>query len=186
MEYDLPPDATEEVIKKELKKQGYNAVKSKGYLMYRNVRLENLGYNTPLDVLFKIERKSRKEGDQTVVTLISAKPGEISSERIKGTKAVADITPATESEYFLNSFLDGIREAAHNLAVTNQSNEVAKVEKKLESLQKEQIKLEKKLNDIRNDLDTNRKEQENLTEAINKQKTILEETKNHTPRTPTL
>lgn len=63
IEYDLPPAATEDVIKNEMKKQGYNAVKSKGYLMYRNVRLENLNNNAPQDVLFKIDRKSSSYSD---------------------------------------------------------------------------------------------------------------------------
>ncbi len=177
MEYDLPPDATEEVIKSEMKKQGYNAVKSKGYIMYRNVRLENLNNNTPQDVLFKIDRKSRKENDQTLVTLISAKPGEIPSGKVKGAKTVADITISTGSEYFLNSFQDAIRESGHNLAVSNQTNEVAKAEKKLEHLQKEQLKIEKKLKDIQDDLESNRKDQESQVEEINKQKRILEEKK---------
>ena len=177
MEYDLPPNATEEVIKSELKKQGYNAVKSKGYLMYRNVRLENLSSNSPQDVLFKIDRKSRKESDKTLVTMISAKPGEIPSGKVKGAKMVADISTPTGSEYFLNSFQDGMREAAHNLAVSTQENEVAKAEKKLEQLQKDQVKLEKKLKDIQEDLEANKKDQENQTEEIEKQKKILEEKK---------
>lgn len=177
MEYDLPPNATEEVIKNELNKQGYNPVKSKGYLMYRNVRLENFNNNSPQDILFKIERKSRKESDKTLVTLISAKPGEIPSGKVKGAKIVADITTSTGSERFLNSFQDGMQEAAHNLAVSTQENEVAKAEKKLEQLQKEQAKLEKKLKDIQEDLEANKKEQEQQTEEIEKQKKILEEKK---------
>lgn len=181
MEYDLPPSATEEVIKNELKKQGYNAVKSKGYLMYRNVRLEDLNNNAPSDVFFKIDRKSRKESDKTLVTLISAKPGEIPSGKVKGAKTVADITSSRGSDYFLNSFQDGMRDAAHDLAVSTQVNEVAKAEKKLEQLQKDQLKLEKKLKEIQDDLESNRKDQERQVEEIDKQKTILEEKKDLTP-----
>ncbi|HSV11026.1 MAG TPA: hypothetical protein VLI68_09670 [Hanamia sp.] len=39
VEYNLPPDETENVIKNKLKSEGYNAEKSKGFLVYRNVRL---------------------------------------------------------------------------------------------------------------------------------------------------
>lgn len=177
MEYDLPPSATEEVIKNELKKQGYNAVKSKGYLLYKNVRLENLNGNSPQDVLFKIDRKSRKENDKSLVTLISAKPGEIPSGKVKGAKIVAYITTPAGGEIFLNSFRDGISESAHNLAVTKQTNEVAKAEKKLEQLQKEQVKLEKKLEDIQADLETNKKDQELQSQEVEKQRAILEEKK---------
>lgn len=177
MEYDLNPGATEDVIKSEMKKQGYNASKSKGYLVYRNVRLANLNNNSPQDVFFKIDRKSRKEGDKTLVTLISAKPGEIPEGKVKGAKTVADITTSTDSELFLNSFEGGIQESAHNLAVKNQTDEVAKAEKKMEQLQKDQVKLEKKIKDLQDDLQSNLKDQEKQTEEIAKQKTILEQTK---------
>ncbi len=177
MEYNLPPGATEDVIKNEMKKQGYNSSKSKGYLVYRNVRLEKLNNNEPKDVFFKIDRKSRKEDDKTLVTLIAAKPGEIPEGKVKGAKTVADISSSTGSELFLNSFQDGVKESSHNLAVKTQTDEVAKSEKKLEQLQKDQVKLEKKLKDIQDDLQANLKDQEKQTDEISKQKEILEQTK---------
>ena len=180
MEYNLPPDATENVIKNQLKKQGYNPSKSKGFLVYRNVRLEALNDNSPQDVLFKIERKSRKESDKSLVTLISAKPGEIPEGKVKGAKIVADITTSAGSERFLNSFQEGVQESAHNLAVDNQVSEVAKAEKKMESLQKEQVKLEKKIKDLQDDLASNKKDQEKQAELIAQQKNILEKIKSET------
>ena len=177
MEYNLPPGATEDVITSEMKKQGYNASKSKGYLVYRNVRLANLNNNAPQDVFFKIDRKSRKEDDKTLVTLISAKPGEIPEGKVKGAKTVADISTSTDSELFLTSFQGGIQESSHNLAVKNQTDEVAKAEKKMEQLQKDQVKLEKKIKDLQDDLQSNLKDQEKQTEEITKQKTILEQKK---------
>ena len=177
MEYNLPPGATEDVITSEMKKQGYNASKSKGYLVYRNVRLANLNNNAPQDVFFKIDRKSRKEDDKTLVTLISAKPGEIPEGKVKGAKTVADISTSTDSELFLTTFQGGIQESSHNLAVKNQTDEVAKAEKKMEQLQKDQVKLEKKIKDLQDDLQSNLKDQEKQTEEITKQKTILEQKK---------
>lgn len=160
-----------------MKKQGYNASKSNGYLVYRNVRLEKLNNYAPQDILFKIDRKSRKEGDKTLVTLIAAKPGEIPDGKVKGAKTAADISASSGSELFLNSFQSRIQESSHNLAVKNQTDEVAKAEKKLEQLQKDQVKLEKKLKDIQDDLESNKKDQENQNEEISKQKMILEQTK---------
>ena len=177
MEYALNSGATEDVIKSEMKKQGYNASKSKGYLVYRNVRLAKLNNNAPQDVFFKIERKSRKENDKTLVTLISARPGEIPDGKVKGAKIVADISTSTDSELFLTSFMGGVQESSHNLAVKNQNDEVAKAEKKLEQLQKDQVKLEKKIKDLQDDLQSNLKDQEKQTEEIAKQKTILEQAK---------
>lgn len=177
MEYNLPPGATEDVITSEMNKQGYNASKSKGYLVYRNVRLEKLNNNSPQDVLFKIERKSRKEDDKTLVTLISAKPGEIPEGKVNGAKTVADISTSTDSELFLASFQGGVQESSHHLAVKNQTDEVTKAEKKMEQLQKDQVKLEKKIKDLQDDLQSNLKDQEKQTEEITKQKSILEQKK---------
>lgn len=52
------------MIKEKLRAQGYNASKSKEYLVYRNVKLNDLDNENAQDILFSIERKSRKEKDK--------------------------------------------------------------------------------------------------------------------------
>ena len=180
-EYNLPPDETENVIKDKLKSEGYNAGKSKGFLIFRNARLKDLSPDEAQDVLFKVERKSRKEKDKSLVTMIAAKAGEIPEDKVKGAKIVADITPSKNSVSFLNSFQSGINLQAYNLAVIAQTDEVAKAEKKLESLQKEQAKIEKKIKDFQDDLNVNKKEQEKQTQEIANQRRILQQKKDTKP-----
>lgn len=175
IEYNLPSDEAEDVIKNKLKSEGYNASKSKGFLVYRNVRFKDLNTGEPQDVFFKIDRKSRKEKDKSLVTMIAAKAGEIPEDKVKGAKIVADITTPENSVDFLNSFQGSVDLQAYNLAVAAQTDEVAKAEKKLKSLQDAQVKLEKKIKDYQDDLEVNKKDQEKQTDEIAKQKALLDE-----------
>jgi hypothetical protein len=175
MEYNLPPDETTDVIVNKLKSEGYNAAKSKGYLVYRNARLKDLNSDEPQDVLFKVERKSRKEKDKSIVTMITAKAGVIPEDKVKGAKTVAAIEPSANSVTFLNSFQSNINQSAYNLAVSNQQDVVDKAEKKLKNLKDDQSKLEKKIKDLQEDLAKNKKDQQNQADEIAKQKTILEQ-----------
>lgn len=177
MEYNLPPEETKEVIVNKLKSEGYNADKSKGYLVYRNTRLKDLDPNEPQDVFFKIDRKSRKEKDKSIVTMITAKSGNISEEKVKGTKTVAVIEPSVNSIAFMNSFRSNINLSAYNLAVSNQQDVVDKAEKKLKNLQDDQSKLEKKIKNLQDDLAKNKTDQQKQTEEIAKQKSVLEQKK---------
>ncbi len=180
-EYNLPPDETENVIKEKLKAQGYNASKSKGYLVYRNVKINDLDGENAQDILFKVERKSRKEKDKSIMTMITAKAGLIPEDKIKGAKMVADIEPSPNSVSFINSFQSGIDQQAYQLAVSAQEDEVAKAEKKLKSLQDDQIKLEKKIKDYQSDLEANKKDQGKQVDEIASQKSLLEKKKSERP-----
>ena len=175
MEYNLPPDETQDVIVNKLKSEGYNADKSKGYLVYRNTRLKDLDPDEPQDVLFKIDRKSRKDKDKSIVTMITAKSGVIPEDKVKGAKTVAAIEPSANSVAFLNSFQSNINLSAYNLAVSNQQDVVDKAEKKLKNLQDDQSKLEKKIKNLQDDLSKNKTDQQNQTDEIAKQKSVLEQ-----------
>ncbi len=175
MEYNLPPDNTEDIIKNKLKSEGYTANNSKGFLVYRNAKLQNLDPLEAQDVLIKVERKSRKEKDQSLVTIITAKPGEIPEDKVKGAKMVADVTMSPNTISFLNSFQGDFNMEAYNLAVAAQTEEVAKAEKKLDDLRKEQSKIEKKIKDYQDDLSVNKKDQEKQVDEIAKQKKLLQD-----------
>jgi len=185
-EYNLPPDETENVIKNKLRAEGYNPDKSKGYLVYRNVKLKDLNPDEAQDVFFKIERKSRREKDKTLVTMITAKAGLIPVDKVKGAKMDADIEPSENSTSFINSFQSGIDLQTYNLAVSAQEDEVAKAEKKLKSLQDAQGKIEKKISDYQSDLEANKKSQDAQTDEIAKQKALLDQKKAAVPAQPAL
>lgn len=179
--FNLPPEQTEKVVKDKMKSQGYNAEKSKGFLIYRNVKLNDLDMDQNQDVLFKIERKSRKEKDQSEVTMIAAKTGEIPSEKVKGAKIVAEVTTPVNSITFLNNFQPEINMAAYNLELGKLTDDVAKAEKAQENLKKDQEKLEKKIKDLEDDLEVNKKDQQKQSEEIARQRKILADKKSAAP-----
>ena len=181
IEYNLPPDETENVIKNKLQSQGYKADNSKGYLVYRNVRLQALDSTEAQDVFFKIDRKSRKEKDKSLVTMISAKAGVIPEDKVKGAKMVADIQPSPNAIAFMNSFQSGINLQSYNLAVSNQETVVGTAEKKLKSLQDDSAKIVKKINEYESDLEANKKDQQKQVDEIAKQKALLDQARANRP-----
>ena len=181
IEYNLPPEETQNVIVEKLRSEGYRADKSKGFLVYRNVRLKDLNNEEPQDVLFKVERKSRKENEISIVTMITAKSGLISENKVKGAKSVADFEPSSNSVPFIKSFQSAIDVQSYPLAVSAQEDEVANAEKKLKSLESDQQKLERKIKDYQNDLEQNKKDQATQTGEIAKQKTLLDQKKAEKP-----
>lgn len=180
-EYNLPPDETQNVIQQKLKSQGYNADKSKGFLVYRNVRLKDLNSDEAQDVLFKIERKSRKEKDKSLVTMIAAKSGLIPENKVKGATTVTNVEPSANSVSFIESFQSAMDLQQYNLEVVAQEDEVANAEKKLKNLQDAQVKLEKKIKDYRSDLEQNKKDQLKQTDEISTQKNLLDQKKTRKP-----
>ena len=169
------------MIKNKLKSEGYKADNSKGYLVYRNIRPQYLDSTEAQDVLFKIDRKSRKEKDKSLVTMISAKAGLIPEDKVKGAKTVADIEPSPNAIPFINSFQSSVNLQAYNLAVSDQEDVVSKAEKKLKSLQDDSAKLVKKINGYQSDLEANKKDQEKQIDEIAKQKALLEQTRANKP-----
>lgn len=180
-EYNLPPDETQNVIQQKLKSQGYNPDKSKGFLVYRNVRLKDLNSDEAQDVFFKIERKSRKEKDKSLVTMIATKSGLIPEGKIKGAAAIANVESAVNSVSFMKSFQSAMDLQQYNLEVAAQEDQVASAEKKLKSLKDDQVKLEKKIKDYQSDLEQNKKDQVKQTNEIATQKNLLDQKKVEKP-----
>lgn len=180
IEYNIPPDEAKDVIVNQLKSRGYNPDKSKGFLVYRGVRLSELS-DSPQDILFSIDRKSRKEKDKSIVTMITAKAGEIPEDKVKGAKGLANVESSPNASSFLKSFQPQIDIEANNLAVAAQQDEVIKAEKKLQSLQQDSVKLVAKIKSYQDDLQTNSNNQKKQIEEIEKQKAILEQRKAEKP-----
>lgn len=175
VEYNIPPSETEQIIRNRMKSLGYTPEKGKGYLVYKNVTMSDLSYGEPQDLIFKVDRKSKKESNTSVVSLITAKAGEVPDGKVKGAgKALAAITPASSAGEFLLSFKDQVANQAHNLSVLAKSDEIKKAEKKLDNLKKDQTKLEKKIKDLQGELQSNVNEQATQTAAIESLKQQLE------------
>lgn len=175
IEYNIPPSETEQIIKDRMKSMGFSPEKGKGYLVYRGVTMSDLSFGQPQDLIFKIDKKSKKESDVSVVSLITAKPGEVPLEKVKGAgKTLASITPANAAGDFLLSFKAQVDNQAHALSVIAKSDEIKKAEKKLDGLKKDQSKLEKKIKDAQAELQSNINDQATQSAAIEALKQQLE------------
>lgn len=161
IELPYPPEVVEDAIKDYLSKKGVKESKYKGFSIFRSTRMYDSDLNVN-DLHFKVERKSRKEKDVSVVYLLVGRPGENVGLRTKDDRYKVD-----DGKGFLNNMAPSIE--AYNLEVDikNQDETVKKTEKKMKNLQDEQKELEKKL-------EANKKEQEKQTEEMSKQKTMLE------------
>ena len=62
-------------IQDKMQKLGYKGKDSKGFTMYKNATISELGSGL-FDVYFKVDRKSRKEKDVTTVTMLLSKGNE--------------------------------------------------------------------------------------------------------------
>lgn len=182
IEYPLPPGDAETVIKDQMREKGYNQEKGRNFIVYRNVKINDLNSNESHDLVFKVERKSRKESDISLVSLVTANPGEIPNERVKGGgKGIAVITTSSAAGAFLESFQPAVTLQAFNLSVLAKSDEVSKAEKKLDNLKKDQAKLERKIKDLQADLQSNTKSQESQSVEIESLKKALDDLKNNPP-----
>lgn len=173
--YNLPPDETEKVIRDQMSSLGLVPEKGKGYLVYRNVNIQRVDSDGPVDMIFKIDKAGSKKDPASVVTLITAKPGEIPTEKVKGAgKELATITAASTAGSFLESFQGQVNNQAHSLAVQAKEKEVADAEKEFDKMKKDNDKMQSKLEKLQKDIDDNQKAQESQNSKIQSLKAELQ------------
>lgn len=176
-ELNAPPDIVEDAIKQQFKLQGVKPKETKGFMVYRNVVMPRIEPQKPLDAFIKVERKSRKEKDQTVVYFIAALPGEIPEEKIKSDAAAKSggITAIEKGDAFLTGLVPDIKQGVYDRDLAGQQSLLKKEEKKLANLMDDQSDMEKKLKKLQNDIEFNKKAQERQAAEIEKAKNTLDQ-----------
>lgn len=166
IEYAYPAQAVENAFIQRMEKLGYKAKeekgilnRDKGFLVFKNAYVTDISKDR-IDYIVKVERKSRKESDESVLYLIMQKDG---------TNAMAKMEAFDigQAKTYLNNMLPDIEAAHLELQIKDQEEVVAKAEKKLKGLQDDKVALEKKLSE-------NAKSQEDTIKDIENQKTSLE------------
>lgn len=166
IDYAYPPEAVENAIVQKMERLGYKPKeekgflnKDKGFLIYKNAYVTDIS-NDKMDYIIKVERKSRKESDESVLYIIMNKDGENALERL-------DSYDVGRAKSFLNNMLPDIEVSSLELEIKAQEETVAKAEKKLKGLKDDQVALERKLDD-------NQKEQVDTQKDIEQQRQTLE------------
>ena len=182
VELNAPAGIVENAIKERFKLQGTKPKETKGFMVYRNVVLTAIDASKPMDAFIKVERKSRKEKEQTIVYLIAAQPGEIPEDKIKSDAVKMVSAPVLEkSGSFLSGFIPDIKLGVYNRDMADMQAQLKKEEKKLANLADDQADMEKKLKKLQSDIGFNKKAQERQSAEVEKLKTLLNDLQTKNP-----
>ncbi len=163
MEMPYTEKVVSDAIEDKMGKMGFKAKSNKGFMVYKGVRIAELGAGT-YDLYFKTDRKSRKEKDMTIVTMMLSEGPE---------KFVSDPEVLTNAKNFLDSQVVAIEAFDLEVQVTDQDNAVKKGDKKMSKLIDDANDLQKKKAKIEKDIEDNLKEQENQRKELETQNQIL-------------
>ena len=143
-DYSYPAQAVENAFVKRMEKLGYKAKeekgilnRDKGFLVFKNAYVTDISKDR-LDYIIKVERKSRKESDESIIYMVMLK----NDANAIYTMEAYDIGKAKS---YLNEMLPDIEAANLELQIAAQEEVVTKAEKKLKELQDDKLNLEKKL-----------------------------------------
>ena len=169
IELPYPPDVVEDAIKDYLNKKGSKSNTSRGYQLFKDTKLSELDLEGA-DLYFKVERRSRKEKDASIVYFYVTKP----NENFKVTAASVEMYNTGAARSFLQGMLPSVE--AHNLEVeiVAQEGAVKKAEKKFDRLTEDGEDMQKRLKQLQEDIENNKKELEKQKQEIAKQKNILD------------
>lgn len=166
-EIPFPEKTIRDAIDNKMEKMGYKGKDSKGFTVYKGVRLIELG-NDSYDLYFMADRKSRKDKDNSTLTMMVSKGFE---------SFIADSTDAGVIDNAKN-YLNNIKEmiAAYDLEqqIIAQEDAIKKADKKYNNLVDDGQSLEKKRRNIEKDIEDNKKDQASQQAELEKQKQILE------------
>lgn len=165
IEYPFQSQAVENAIVQKLSKMGYKAKeekgilnRDKGFLVYKNIFITDINSDR-MDYLVKIERKSRKESDESILYLVMLKDD-------KNALTLLDAAGTGKAKSFLNNLLPEVEAADLELQILAQAEVVAKAEKKLRDLKEEQASLEQKILENRSGQEATQKDIEAQKQAL--------------------
>ncbi len=173
IEYPFPPEAVENAIIAKMEKMGYKAKEEKGlfnndkgFRKYKNAYISEV-HDQSHDYIIKVERKSKKQDDRSVVYMIMLKDD-------VNAMAGMDATAVTKAKTFLNNLHPHVEASHLELQITSQEETVTKAEKKLRNLQDDKKTMEDKIKKLQADIEENVKTQESTQKEIEEQKKVLE------------
>jgi len=149
-----------------LEKQGYKSSNNKGYTVFKSVRMAELGPDS-YDLYFKTDRKSRKEKDATILTMMISGGYE---------KFIGDSTNSpliANAKEFLNKQIEASAAYDLELQIADQEDVSKKADKRLANLIEDGQDLQKKKEKIERDIEENIKKQADQKAEAEKQLQIF-------------
>lgn len=169
IQYDFPFAAKtiDNALDDYFSKKGYKSSNSKGFTVYRAVRLTELGPDS-YDMFFTVDKKGKKDKDNSTVTMMVSTGNDAFNDQDK------DGTLYNNSVSFLDSLKAYIAAYDLNQQIIAQEEEVKSAEKKNKKLIDEGKDLESKKRKLEDDIADNIKDQEKQAQELEKQKQILD------------
>lgn len=150
-----------------MEKKGYKGKESKGYMVFKGVSLPELGAGT-YDLYFKTDRKSRKEKDITILTMM------VSSGFEKFISETDNATAVDGAKTFLNGQTAHATEYDLEQQIKEQDEVVTKYDKKLKDLAEDSASLVKKKEKLEKEMTENKEKQKDQAAELEKQRLILD------------
>ncbi len=169
MEVNEAPDVVEQAVKNKMLKHGYKPSESRGWLIFKNVNDPEFSAE-PCDLHVKVERKSRKEKESSIVYFFASKSND-------HTTPVILAGGMLTAEGFHGHITSHARAEKLDRDIKEQEEILAKAQKKYDNLVKDQASLEKKIQDLQSDLEKNKQKQQEQTQEVENQSKILEQLK---------
>lgn len=157
MDYSFSQEAVENAVLLKMESLGHRAKvekglfnKDKGFIVFGDALLTDVS-DERYDYIVKVDRKSRREKDETTLNVIISRKGEDMIPNL-------DAQTIGRAKLFLTNLIPDIEEASLELQIKAQDETVVKAEKKFKDLQDEKADLEKKLKKNAEDLEKQQKE----------------------------
>ncbi len=166
-EIPFPQNLVAKAIEDSLERMGYKGKDSKGFAVYRSVKMPALG-NDSYDLYFSVDRKSRKEKEISQVTMMISKGFD------SFVTEKSDPGLMQNAKTYLDSLRNIIAVYDHRQQVSEQEDLVKNIEKKVSGLNNDADDLQKKRKKIEKEIEQNIKDQANQQAELDKQKQILE------------
>lgn len=126
-ELPFPEKTVSDAIKNKLEKAGYSSKETKGFDVYRGVKMPEIGPDN-YDLYFKVDRKSKKDKEASVVTMMVSKGLE------NFISEADDATVISKAKAWLDSLQTTAIAYDLELQIKEQENLVMKAEKKYRNL----------------------------------------------------
>jgi hypothetical protein len=170
LELNYAPDLVSDALNDYLSRKGRSKREDiKGFTTYRNTQAVQ-GDSVNADLYFKIERKSRKEKQVTVVSLLLNKPA---PDAVASNSNLHYLT-LEQAKAYLNGLVATVDAYDLDLKIKDQNKSVMAAETKLKHLADEGGDLENKKVSIEKKIDENKAQQQSQVNEVAEQKHRLE------------
>jgi hypothetical protein len=158
---------TEDAIKIKFAQLGYSPRTEKGALLYKGIRLSEIG-NETYDLVIKVDRKGRRDKEASIVYFALS----LGNENYVGSNG--DPTLTANMRTYCTRFLPWAEAQALEVEIQEQEEQLKSAEKKLENYKEESETLEKRRQKLEEDIKNNKENIEKQKREVDNQKKAVE------------